>query len=376
MFEPFKQAQTRGSQRGTGLGLSIIKQLLNKMGGTIDVESKYFEEPGVEASQTGSVFTISLPVQTVHRTSHEFRSEQHGRIAIFHAGNQRAGQGIASCFNKVGYEAIICQNEADLMGSDFQFAWADLPALKQDSKLLKRLLRNASIKVLVPCDTPNSPQEIPALASSPLHFVFLPKPLIWHTFEQRIAAALQPAPVAKEVRFASHTEVIGSAAPSPAATTPISALANPLPTSSASKPQKPPSKATVLLVEDNPINSRLGSKMLTSLNYNTIVAVDGVEALEKIQTHDHEVEVVLMDQSMPRKDGISATREIREMERDGILTGGRRNGKRRIIIAVTAVVSVEAEKAFEVAGADGFLAKPLSMKKLEETLERHLNGDG
>jgi len=116
--------------------------------------------------------------------------------------------------------------------------------------------------------------------------------------------------------------------------------------------------------------------MLTSLNYKTILAVDGIEALEKIRAHDSEVEVILMDQSMPRMDGISATREIREMERTGVLTGGKRNGNRRIIVAVTAVVSAEAEKAFEVAGADGFLAKPLSMKKLEDTLEKHLNGDG
>ena len=129
-------------------------------------------------------------------------------------------------------------------------------------------------------------------------------------------------------------------------------------------------------MEDNPINARLGSKMLTSLNYTTILAADGLEALDKIRAHDNEVEIVLMDQSMPRMDGLTATREIREMERTGLLTGGKRNGNRRVIIAVTAVVSAEAEKAFEVAGADGFLAKPLSMKKLEETLERYLNGDG
>jgi len=375
MFEPFKQAQTRGSQRGTGLGLSIIKQLLSKMGGTIDVESKYFEEPGVEASETGSVFTISLPVQTVHRNSHESSRilEQHERIAIFHAGNPRAGQGIAQCFEKFGHQAVICQHESDLANAEFQLVWAGLPALKRDSKLLKRLLRNTNIKVLIPCDTPNSPQEIPALVSPPSHFVFLPKPLIWHTFEQRIAAALQPAPVAKEVRFASHTEVIGSAAPSPAVTPQQSASSNP-PPSASSKPSKGPSKATILLVEDNPINARLGAKMLASLNYTTILAVDGVEALEKIRAHDHEIDVVLMDQSMPRKDGICATREIRELEREGVLIGGQRNGERRVIIAVTAVVSAEAEKAFEVAGADGFLAKPLSMKKLEETLEKYVCG--
>lgn len=372
MFEPFKQAQTRGSQRGTGLGLSIIKQLLSKMGGTIDVESKYFEEPGVEASETGSMFTISLPVQTVHNNALDMPAPpQHGKIAIFHAGNSRAAQGIARCFDQFGYKAVICQNESDLANPGFDFVWADLPALKGNSRLLKKLLRNSSLKVLIPCDTLNSPQEISALASPPSHFVYLTRPLIWHTFEERIAAALQHAPVAKEVRFASHAEVIGSASASPTVAT-----STPHQTSQPSKAPKAPPKATILLVEDNPINARLGSKMLTSLNYTTILAVDGLEALDKIRTHDNEVEVILMDQSMPRMDGLTATQKIREMETAGILTGGRRHGNRRVIIAVTAVVSAEAEKAFEVAGADGFLAKPLSMKKLEETLDRYLNGNG
>lgn len=56
LFEPFQQAQTRGKQRGTGLGMSIIKQLLNKMQGTIHVESQYTES-GIMPDETGSIFT-------------------------------------------------------------------------------------------------------------------------------------------------------------------------------------------------------------------------------------------------------------------------------------------------------------------------------
>jgi CheY-like chemotaxis protein len=69
-----------------------------------------------------------------------------------------------------------------------------------------------------------------------------------------------------------------------------------------------------------------------------------------------------MDQSMPTKDGITATREIRELESAGVLS------KRRPIVAVTAVVDSESQAAFEAAGADEFLAKPLSLGKLRDTL--------
>ena len=59
LFEPFKQATTRGSQRGTGLGMSIVKQLLQKMRGTIEVESKHPDTASVGSEQTGSTFTVT-----------------------------------------------------------------------------------------------------------------------------------------------------------------------------------------------------------------------------------------------------------------------------------------------------------------------------
>jgi len=102
--------------------------------------------------------------------------------------------------------------------------------------------------------------------------------------------------------------------------------------------------------------------MLTSLGYTVIPALDGQEAIEQLLKHDDLIDAILMDQSMPRKDGVMATREIRAMEADGRL------GKRRPIIALTAVVSAQAEARFREAGADEFLAKPLSLRGLEGAL--------
>lgn len=107
--------------------------------------------------------------------------------------------------------------------------------------------------------------------------------------------------------------------------------------------------------------------MLQSIGYRVIVAEDGVFAIERILKHDAEVDVILMDQSMPRKDGLTATREIRELEANGTLK------RTRPIIAVSAVVSAEAQELFRLAGANDFLAKPLSLGKLEQTLATHLH---
>lgn len=106
--------------------------------------------------------------------------------------------------------------------------------------------------------------------------------------------------------------------------------------------------------------------MLLALGYSIISATDGQEGIEQLLKYDKHIDVILMDQSMPRKDGVSATREIRELERVGRLS------KRTPIIAVTAVVNTESKSLFEEAGADDFLAKPLSLERLRETLVLYL----
>ena len=70
--------------------------------------------------------------------------------------------------------------------------------------------------------------------------------------------------------------------------------------------------------------------------------------------------------TMPRKDGLTATKEIREMEAAGTLS------RTRPIIAVSAVVSSEAQDLFWLAGPNDFLAKPLSLGRLKQSLSIHL----
>jgi CheY-like chemotaxis protein len=107
-------------------------------------------------------------------------------------------------------------------------------------------------------------------------------------------------------------------------------------------------------------------KMLTKLGYSVLAANDGCEAIIKIAEHDGTIDAILMDQSMPNKDGVSTTQEVRAMEAAGRLS------KRTPIIAVTAVVNSEAQGAFQDAGADDFLAKPLALERLKDTLIMHL----
>ena len=106
--------------------------------------------------------------------------------------------------------------------------------------------------------------------------------------------------------------------------------------------------------------------MLMALKYQVLLADNGEEAIEQIMRYDVTIDAILMDQSMPVKDGITATKEIRAMEAAGTLS------RRRPIIAVTAVASAQAQALFRAAGAEDFLTKPLSLSKLEQTLAVYL----
>lgn len=108
--------------------------------------------------------------------------------------------------------------------------------------------------------------------------------------------------------------------------------------------------------------------MLTMLKYDVLLAEDGQEAVDIVREHADTIDAILMDQSMPRKDGITATREIRALEAAGLLR------HRQTIIAVTAAAGPEAQAQFLDAGTDVFLPKPLSLAKLDQTLSQYFNG--
>lgn len=232
LFEPFKQAQTRGTHRGTGLGLSIVKKLLHNMNGRISVDSKHPEADGIESGQTGSTFTISIPVQALGSTNDS--SSTLPKIAILHNKNNRSIEGLQMAWEKFGYEVTTAHKFSELPATDWKYIWADLSFLKANRDCLQTLLTQDK-RVLVPYDNVQMLYQIPEVVSAS-QFIPLPRPLIWHSFSQRIAAAGQniPMPESRMVRFASKVDIVDENGDSQA--------------------QIPTEKnLLILLVEDNPV---------------------------------------------------------------------------------------------------------------------------
>lgn len=348
LFEPFKQAQTLGAERGTGLGLAIIKQLLEKMQGTISVESHHFQVEEIGSEKSGSTFSITIPVSENPSApgSRGSIGLDCNEVAIFGASSGRFMEGFRMAWAAFGFDVILADPDGEVPGS-WKVIWTDVEFLSTQPKLLERLLLLQDQFVLVSYDSQSVLDKTLGFVP-PSHIVPIKRPFVWHQIIESVAKAIRsgkPA-VDRSVRFAPVVDVVEEGTPT--------------------VEKQNLMGSTVLLVEDNKINQKLGVKMLKTLGYNVLLADDGEDAIEKVMAHDREIDLILMDQSMPRKDGITATKEIREMEEVGGLT------RRRPIIMATAVVGPDAQALCMSAGADAFLTKPLSLSQLERAMQRFL----
>ena len=125
----------------------------------------------------------------------------------------------------------------------------------------------------------------------------------------------------------------------------------------------------VLLVEDNDVNRMVAGGMLKNLGMAYDVALNGVEAVEKVFSKPYNL--VLMDCEMPELDGYQATCEIRIRERNRAISEP--NPMRPVpIIAITAnAMSHDRQRCLE-SGMNGFIVKPLKMEVLHAVISEYI----
>ena len=147
----------------------------------------------------------------------------------------------------------------------------------------------------------------------------------------------------------------GSRAPAPANARPA-----PHPTPLA---PNAPAQVRVLAAEDNEVNQLVLKTLLSQIGVEPVIVGDGVDAVAAWEAGRWDV--ILMDVQMPRMDGPTAARFIRERE----LAQGR---PRTPILALTANAMTHQVRQYLAAGMDGFIAKPIEVTRLFEALEAAL----
>lgn len=128
--------------------------------------------------------------------------------------------------------------------------------------------------------------------------------------------------------------------------------------------------ASVLVVEDNPVNQTVTKSMLESLGVRVDLAATGLEAVELVKTNRYNL--VFMDCQMPKMDGYEAAQSIRVLEQNHrIETANTQNAQLPVIAMTANALKGEREKCLQ-AGMDDYISKPFTIIELESILKTWL----
>jgi len=119
----------------------------------------------------------------------------------------------------------------------------------------------------------------------------------------------------------------------------------------------------ILLAEDNIVNQKYFARALARLGCQVEIVANGVDAVAAVQRMQYNL--VLMDIHMPEMDGLDATRSIRSCAL---------HHQQPVILALTADITIESERACYAAGMNGFVIKPIKYEELAAILNRYQTG--
>lgn len=302
----------------------ISARLVEAMGGSIEVES----EPG-----RGSNFHFAVPVGTDERTE---------------PGQQLATPTFAGLHALVvddnGNNRRILQRQLEVWGatSDAASQGAEALRLADTSGGYDLAIIDLHMPGMDGVDLAIALHAIPEYAGLPL--VLLSSTSV---AQDRLDDAQFAARLVKPTKSAQLLDTLARAL----------GLAVPTPRRMPAAPPVAFSALRVLVVEDNAVNQKLAMLFLQRLGYRADVAGNGVEAVAAVTRTPYDV--VLMDVQMPEMDGLEATRRIR-----AILPADRQP----TIIAMTANAMPEDRRMCLAAGMDHYLAKPIRLQELADTL--------
>jgi two-component system sensor histidine kinase BarA len=342
LFRPFSQADVSVTRRfgGTGLGLAICKQLVERMGGHIDVQSRMGR---------GSRFWFTLPLETQPGVFPEADRcpALDGRRALVYAPGNLARRAISHTLMRMGLEVISAGTLERLaaLTEDGEAANFDLLLLVLGTGALADRLHRISDRLT----GPGRPKVV----------------LLWDPIEAEGADEPEPRAIPElgvpvdlalpnGSGFKALSEALARLVAPPQRCDTVPAVAEPV-----SSPAPRLGELTVLVVDDNPINLKLTKTLLESGRVRLLTATDGEQAV-RLAREQHP-DVVLMDIQMPGMSGLEATQRIRAQER----------GRRRTpVIAVTAHAYPEERQHFLAEGLDDCITKPLDAKGLWRLIER------
>ena len=329
LFQAFNQADNRISRKygGTGLGLAISKELVEKMGGELNVKSTF---------RKGSTFYFTLPLKTSESASQ--RENRHikrllaSKSVLILEENPHAAQLLANTL--AHYQALpkIINSINEL---ESQLNWMHYDAIIIDSRFLPRITKGQLLNdksdavILLQYEILSNPGDKKIRIDSTIT-----KPFTYYSLLRSINDIFGKNITENRVKQAQATF------------DDILVLKG----------------SKILLAEDNEGNKMVVEGLLEGSGIEVTTVINGQKAVEAIFNRPDAFELVLMDINMPVMDGYVATSIIREYQKYDNIP----------IIAMTANIAesdIEKSKSF---GMQGHLSKPIDVEAFYKTLLRFI----
>ena len=337
IFDPFERERTSTVSRtqGTGLGMAITKNIVDMMGGMIEVQTE-------KGRGTEFIVRLDLRIQAEHQRMEKI-VELEGLKALVVDDDFNTCDSVTKMLVKVGMrsewtlfgkEAVLRARQSLELGDAFHTYIIDwrLPDMNgiEVTRQIRSLGDDTPIIILTAYDW--SDIEVEARAAGVT--AFCSKPMFMSDLRETLLNAIGQ-------KQNNRTDAI-----------PASVNAD-------------FKNKQILLVEDNELNSEIAVEILKEYGFRVDTAENGVEAVERIRNSTPGAyDLVLMDVQMPVMNGYEATHQIRSLDNPE-LAG-------ITILAMTANAFDEDRKKALEAGMNGFLSKPIIIEELIHTLQSNL----
>ena len=338
IFSPFERERTSTVSRtqGTGLGMAITKNIVDMMGGTIEVQTE-------QGKGTEFIVRLALRIQPEHHRTEKI-VELEGLKALVVDDDFNTCDSVTKMLVKVGMrsewtlsgkEAVLRARQSMELGDAFHAYIIDwrLPDMNgiEVTRQIRSLGDDTPIIILTAYDW--SDIEVEARAAGVT--AFCAKPLFMSDIRETLLMAIGQKQTVTDDTI--------------------------LPDAGSDFKGR-----CILLVEDNALNSEIAVEILNEYGFLVDTAENGEVAVEKVKNSvPGNYDLVLMDVQMPVMNGYEATKAIRALD-DPALAG-------ITILAMTANAFEEDKKEALECGMDGFLSKPIVMEELLAALQKNLN---
>ncbi|HHW47733.1 MAG TPA: transporter substrate-binding domain-containing protein [Clostridiaceae bacterium] len=298
LFTPFVQGDISINRRfgGSGLGLSIVKNLLDMMGGEIEV----FSTPG-----EGSTFIILLPLTVDTETENRYKKALSSkrlkdiRTLVLGKSGENTNM-VESYLSAFGIHCQLTNTEAGALrmleaadgtiAKPFDLLIIDYDTLSEDGFNFVEAIRSSDKIGRIP----------KIIMLLPMMQEDLFDKLNEHGIDRGISKPVTPSTLLDGVLDLFNQKAVSDFPPN----------------RKKKKPEKLDESHCVLLVEDNETNQLIAQSFLQQAGIDVISAGDGKEALELYQQHEDIIDLILLDLHMPVMNGYEVARKIRKISAD------------------------------------------------------------